>query len=506
MAKKHGIETATLREMIEATVAAAEKKAREARVEDQQRERRDEKQQASAQREQERQQREQRRAQEKADKEAEKRQREREKELARIAKLPSAEHEPRLAALAKCSGEDLDFLRDEFATFAAVEEASSETGEVKPWPEPVDTKVLLTEVMAQIRRYIVIHDDDAAVAIVLWIFFAWLHDIAVHSTLLVLKSAEPDTGKTTLCGVLQRLTRRAYAAAELTGPGLYRFVDHVHPTLFIDDADNLLERKPDLVHIINVGWTRGTKILRNGHWFDPFCPKVIAGVNPALPRATQTRTITVRLLPKLPGEKVDEFEHVDDDEFRTLRRKFTRWVADNVAALKGARPVMSALNNRAKMNWKLLLAVADLAGDNWPERARKAAVKLTRERRDPSEGKRALAKFYELFAGHGAMLTSDSVQRWLVADDDGEWTEFRGRGPISKRQIALLLDPYDIHPVYVHPDGRKTERGYRVEQFTQAFAHYLGKSLPLKCATVRKKQRGRKRGKRKLRTLARLKG
>jgi len=57
---------------------------------------------------------------------------------------------------------------------------------------------------------VVVVGDDAAMAIVLWIMFAWLHaDIAVHSTLLVFKSADADTGKTTLCGVLQRLTPRA---------------------------------------------------------------------------------------------------------------------------------------------------------------------------------------------------------------------------------------------------------------------------------------------------------
>jgi hypothetical protein len=36
-------------------------------------------------------------------------------------------------------------------------------------------------------------------------------------------------------------------------------------------------------------------------------------------------------------------------------------------------------NNRLRMNWKLLLAIADLAGDDWPKSARQAAVKLARD-------------------------------------------------------------------------------------------------------------------------------
>jgi Protein of unknown function (DUF3631) len=474
-AQRHGVELAKLKAMVEATIKANEKKAREDKAEDRQRDQR-------------------------AEKDAARKRKETEKAFEVLTKLPSAEQETRLADLAKRVDEDVEILRAEFEAFAGTDVRDVE--DVEPWPEPVDTKTPLTEVMAQIHRYVVVHDDDAAVAMVLWICFAWLHaDIAVHSPILVITGADADCGKTTACGVLQYLTPRAYAAAELTGPNLYRFVDQEHPTLIIDDADRLFERKPDLVHIVNVGWTRGTKIPRQYRgttkWFSPFCPKVVSGVSLLLPRTTATRTITVRLLPKLSHEKVDAFQHVDDDDFRTLRRKLARWSADNAATLKDARPAMAALNNRAGMNWKLLLAIADLAGAEWAKRARQAAVKLTRERRDPSVGKRLLAAFYGLFARHGVMLTSANVQRWLTADEDGEWAEYNGRhGPISKRQIALLLDAYGINPGVIHPDGHKAERGYRVEQFETAFRHFLGKSPPRKRTTVRK-VRSRARGKRR---------
>jgi hypothetical protein len=426
------------------------------------------------------------------------RQRERDRELTAISRLPRAEHEPRLAALAERLGEDLQFLRDQFTQFISVEEASGGAGfvEVAPWPEPINTKVLLTEVMAQLRRYVVLHDDAAAVATVLWICFAWLHDIAVHSPILVITSADADTGKTTACGVLKFLAPRAYAAAELTGPNLYRFVDHLDPTLIVDDADRLFERKPDLVPIINVGWTRGTKVPRQDHgvtrWFNPFCPKILAGVNVLLPKTTMTRTITVRLLPKMPDEKVDAFKHIDDDDFIALRRKLARWSADNAAALKDARPVMPGLSNRAAMNWGLMLAIAELADGDWPKRARTAAVKLARERREPSEGKRLLVAFRNLFAKHGAVLTSAEVVRQLTAEEDSEWAEFRGRGPITKRQVALLLDPYDVHPDLVHRGARKTERGYDARWFATAFAHYLGKTPSFNRSTVRRKRKRRK--------------
>jgi hypothetical protein len=279
--------------------------------------------------------------------------------------------------------------------FVSVEEASSGVGDIEPWPEPVSTATILAEVMAQIRRYTILHDDAAAVAITLFVPFAWVHnEIAVYSPMLAIISAEADSGKTTLCGTLRLLTPRARGAAELTAASLFRYVDFYHPTLFIDDADRLFKRKPDLVHVVNVGRTRDEAMIpRTGpkgdvHWYSVFCCKIIAGVDLQMAKETRTRCIFVKMLPKLRSEKVDAFKHV--------------------------------------------------------------------------------------------------VQRWLTADPTGEWADFRGRGPISQRQIALLLDAYDIHPDFIHPRGRSSDRGYRVEWFELAFRHHLDKSPPCKRATVRK--------------------
>jgi hypothetical protein len=144
-------------------------------------------------------------------------------------------------------------------------------------------------------------------------------------------------------------------------------------------------------------------------------------------------------------------------------------------------------NNRAAANWKLLLATAELAGGNWPKAARAAATKLSRQhRQEPSEGKRLLAAFQVLFAAHGSMLTSANVQKLLTADPTSEWADFRGHGrPINQREIALLLDGYEIHPQVIHPRKGKSDRGYRVEWFWKAFRHYL-QTLPPIRTSVRK--------------------
>jgi uncharacterized protein DUF3631 len=471
VAKKHGVTPAQLKQMVEATIKERKEKAREDRGEL----RRAEKQKSTAKKEAER---EQEHKEREAKKEAERKERDKQKTFETVLKIPSGQHKSKLKALAKRLGQDIEVLRAEFEEFA--KEGKSEIGGDVPWPGPVNTKALLTDVMAQLRRYVVVSDEQA-LAITLWIMFAWLHEsIAVHSPLLVFKSAEPDSGKTTACGVLKFLTPRAHSAAELTGPSLYRFVDRVRPTLIIDDADRLFKRRPELEHIVNISWTRGTLIPRTGPygdpvWFDPFCAKVVAGANLLLPKTTATRTVTVKLLPKLPSERVEDFNHTDDERFYELRRKLSRWCIDNATVLKASNPALPhGFNNRLAMNWRLQLAVADLAGDDWPKRARAAAVRLDDKREELSEGIRLLAALRLMFTAREE-ITSEEIVRHLNADPTGEWCEFRNRGPITQRQIAALLRAYELRPTVLHPSKRSdfSRHGYRRSMFTDVFARYL---------------------------------
>jgi hypothetical protein len=283
--EKYGITKAVFKQMVEAVIKENEKKAREDRGESQ----RTEKQKSTAKRESEREQKRKEREEERKTREAERKADRKEADKQRTfemtIRLPSILHDGKLKELAKRIDEDVEILRVEFRAFA--EEGRSEIVGDDPWPDPVDTKALLADVMAQQQRYMIVGDEQR-LAMTLWAAFAWLHkDIAVHSPMLVFKSAEIDSGKTTACGVMKFLTPRAYSAGEMSGPSLYRFVDRVHPTLIIDNADKLLQRKPDLAQIINLSWTRGTPIPRVGPHgdtvgFDPFCPKVIAGTDLAI--------------------------------------------------------------------------------------------------------------------------------------------------------------------------------------------------------------------------------
>lgn len=315
------------------------------------------------------------------------------------------------------------------------------------------------------------------------------YGLVVHSPILALTSAEPDSGKSTLAAVISRMVPRPSLNVEMTGPSLYRFVDTVKPTLVIDEADDLFVRRSDLRHIINAGWTRRTKIPRqvsiNGIWqtvhFDPFGPKVIALIGRGLPNNLRTRCIELRLLPKRPDEKVEPFAQVDDTAFGVLRRQFARWPADNATALKAAQPDMPPdLNNRVAMNWKLLIAIADLAGGAWPQRAREAAVALSRRGRQPSDRVQALAVLKQLLSQRKQIFSRDVIEE-LKKDPTSIWAAYNHGGPITEYQFAALLDAFDIHPGVIHePKTNRPGRGYKLtEHVVDMFARHPANSSEL---------------------------
>jgi hypothetical protein len=465
-AEKYSVDKVVLKQMVEAIIREAEKKAREDRGELRRREDQAKKDRASAKREEdrkaereadrderraERQAREEERREREARKEAERRERELQKALAAVVKLPTAEHEVALGRLATQFDTEIEVLREEFEALLGDEAEKIRRGIVEPWDQPVDTRALLKDVAAQFRRYIVVHDGAAAVIVPLLIAFAWCHDAATYSPILVVQAADNNAAKTNACKAIALLTPRAHIIVEPTGPALYRFVDRYHPTLIIDDADRLLPRRPDLAHIVNASWARDIPIPRadahgNEHLYDPFCLKVLNGIDllAHLAPATRTRCITIDLLPKLANEEVISFRFAGEDEnFLTLRRKLLRWSNDNKAALAAAKPRMpEGFTNRLEENFVWPFAIADLAGGDWPKKARDAAVALSRSHDEPSLGKRLLAIFFNLFVAHGPLLTSKQAPELVAAEDDVFANYRQHNRPINQFEIAALLKPY----------------------------------------------------------------
>ena len=376
----------------------------------------------------------------------------------------------------------------EAAFDAGAAEAGGEEGglflqDTEPWPEPVDGAELLDKLRAAFLRYVVL-PDGAAVALALWVVFAHAHDAASMSPILAITSPEKRCGKTLLLDVLGALVPRPLAASSITAATLFRTVEKYRPTLLIDEADTFLADHDDLRGVLNSGHRRSQAwVLRtvgDDHEpkkFSTWCPKALAKIG-ELPGTLEDRSIVVRMRRRAPGESVERFRlDRDPEKLQPLARQAARWAADNIDALKPADPdVPEDLHDRAADNWRFLLAIAEVAGGGWFERARSAAAEFgARASWSESWGVILLEDIRKLFTERGTdRLTSKEIVEKLVAMEERPWPEYGRSGkPITTRKVAHLLRKFDIVPGTVRISGGGTARGYKLKTFEEAFKRYL---------------------------------
>jgi len=283
------------------------------------------------------------------------------------------------------------------------EQSSPPFPSVEPAMHPVQAAGLLHRLAARLRQHVVF-SDEAANAVALWVAFAWTHDAATHSPMLLVTSAERDSGKTTLLGLVNLLSPRGLMLVDPSPAVLYRLIEKWKPTLVVDEADDQFKENPPLRAVVNSGWTRGAGVPRcdpdtnEPEIFSTFGPKGIGMKGRSIPDTTLSRSIVIEMVRKKPGERTADFEHLDDAGLKDLRRELARWAADNVEALAGARPTMpDGFQNRLAANWRPLLAVADFAGGDWPRLARAAAAALA-PRDSASIGTTLLGDIRSIFA------------------------------------------------------------------------------------------------------------
>ena len=120
------------------------------------------------------------------------------------------------------------------------------------------------------------------------------------------------------------------------------------------------------------------------------------------------------------------------------------------------------------------MAIADRTGSAWSERSRSAALVLSGGASDNSIGVQLLDDIRTIFRARDSdKLSSDVIVQELVRIEDRPWPEWgKPPKPMSKNQLARVLNPFEITPGTIR-DGEDTCKGYKLEQFNDAFARYL---------------------------------
>ena len=312
-----------------------------------------------------------------------------------IEALPENQFEIRSKEIARRHGVSVSLLRKWWRQLHQITGESKPGGGRRvelplddPWPLPVSASELLATIMAKLREHVVL-DSGAAVAVALYTMLTYIVDELQLCPMLLLRSAVKRSGKTTLLGLLLRMTYRALGVASISAAALYRVVDLLKPTLLLDEVDATLAQKTDTAEalrgLLNAGNDRtSSRVLRcvgedkEVVSYDAFGAKVLAGIG-HIPDTMEDRSVVVELRRKLENEKVRRFSVLDDQgEFKEIRRKLQRWASEHGKRVGAARPpIPFGLNDRASDNWSPLLAIADLAGGDWGVRARSVALELS---------------------------------------------------------------------------------------------------------------------------------
>lgn len=353
---------------------------------------------------------------------------------------------------------------------------------------------LLAEAEAFIDRYLVLPGEAERTAIVLWIAHTHALDGAHATPYLLFLSPEKRAGKTRALELLELLTARSWRVTGMTEAVLFRKIAQDRPTLLLDEIDAIFgsgtERTQPLRGILNAGNRPGVSVARcvgeKGDQlrdFPVYCPKALAGIDSGnLPETIRDRSISIRMRRKTGSEPVERFRYRHAEErAEGITAGLAAWGSDATARLHEAEPDLPAeLNDRAAEAWEPLLAIADEAGGDWPERARRAAVALSGPDGSDADsiGALLLGAIRDAFGERRAMFTKDILAA-VNAREDLPFGGWRNGDGLDARTLGKLLRQYDVSA----PDGEpvprtiriggETLRGYERDWFRDAWERWL---------------------------------
>lgn len=360
----------------------------------------------------------------------------------------------------------------------------------------VDLGELLDSVYRYLGKFVAYPDESTQIAHTLWIAHTHPMQAWESTPRIAFLSPEPGSGKTRAIEITETLVPRPVEAVNVTPAYLFRKVgdESGSPTILYDEIDTVFGPKAkeneEIRGLLNAGHRRGAVAGRcvtagqtvKTEEIPAYCAVALAGLGD-LPDTILSRSIIVRMRRRAPGETVEPYRRrVHASEGHLIREGLESWAFANVETLKDAYPEMpGGVVDRDADIWEPLLAVADAAGGDWPEKARVSAVTLVTgaKQRPPSLGVRLLSDLRVIFKDNPAMFTEDILAA-LNNDSELPWGDLRGQ-PMDSRKLSTMLRKYLEHltpeersqrqnPIRI---GEKVARGYKAEWLHDPWSRYL---------------------------------
>jgi hypothetical protein len=283
---------------------------------------------------------------------------------------------------------------------------------------------ILNDVRSFLSRFVVYPSEHAKIAHALWVAHAHLMGAWESTPRIAFLSPEPGSGKTRAMEVTELLVPNPVAAVNVTPAYLFRKVgsEAGPPTILFDEIDTVFGPKAreheELRALLNSGHRRGAvagrcvvrgKIIETEE-IPSYAAVALAGLG-WLPDTILSRSVIVRMRRRAPDEKIESFRSRTQAPIgEALRRRLATWAEAILQEATDARPEMPAgVEDRNADVWEALLAVADLAGGDWPNLSRRAATELVKAAREiePSLNIRLLEDLRTIFEGEDSLSTKD---------------------------------------------------------------------------------------------------
>jgi hypothetical protein len=328
-----------------------------------------------------------------------------------------------------------------------------------------------------IGRFTVFPSPHCLTAVTLWAAHTHAIDAFYTTPRLVLDSPEPGSGKTRVLELLNLVCHNPKLMISSSTAAIFRRLAKGTMTVLFDEVDAIFNVKSaanyeDLRALLNSGYKRGATIDRcvgdaakmDVQEFKVFSPVALAGLAGNMPSTIITRSVVVHMRRRAPGEKVAPFRERDaEPEADKIRSALENWIGSVAAVLADARPVMPAgVEDRPAEVWEALLAVADAAGGEWPERAREACKHFVfgAGTEGQSLGIRLLADIRTVF-GEADRMPSEAVVDALVSMEEAPWSDLYGK-PLNMVRLSKELKRYGVSPTVFKLNG-EPRRGYMTE-------------------------------------------
>ena len=228
-----------------------------------------------------------------------------------LGTLSPVEYGTRRDDLAEEMGTSLKFLDEEYKERRKRGKRTAATmradWHVEAWPDEVPGGYLLEQMVRRIRRHVVM-DEEAALAVALWVMFAWMHEAAVHSPILMGAAPRPNAAKLRYSASPISWSREASFSLRSVPPLPHG--RNVNWTLLVDEADRAFRPNPraNARPRQTPGWTRGWTPrchheTNEPEFFETFGPKAIGLKGLNVPDTTLSRSIIIDMQRKLPAEQ-----------------------------------------------------------------------------------------------------------------------------------------------------------------------------------------------------------